>query len=445
MVALDLRLRVTSPELLALPWSEPLGEWDPTLVALRDILVGPSRHLVRFVEADGRLWALKELPERLARREYTVLRELERRNLAAVRVAGVVVRAGDDAAVLVTHYLERSWQYRRLLMRVPASMRVHRARLLDAVAVLLVDLHRNGIYWGDCSLANSLFMRDGQTIQAWLVDAETAEVHPQLTDGQRRHDLDITVENVAGGLLDVAARREEPAEAFPGIFDEARGVADRYDQLWGLLHDEPILGLEDRYEIEARLRKLNEIGFAVDEVRLEPAGASADGSGDDGSEHGSSHGRGQSSDRGEQLRMKVAVAGRSFHSEQLRSLTGMEVGEGQATILLNDLRAYHTQMQQEAGRHVPDGVAARHWMAEVFLPGAERAHEALHGVGDRTQAYCDLLEVRWLLSEAAGYDIGDRTALEALDERDTPGESAANLGFVDLATEELPAVPPDAE
>ena len=64
--ALDLRLRVTSPELLALPWREPLATWDPTTVAFRDIPVGPSRHLVRFVEADGRLWALKSLPHRVA-------------------------------------------------------------------------------------------------------------------------------------------------------------------------------------------------------------------------------------------------------------------------------------------------------------------------------------------------------------------------------------------
>jgi len=274
-------------------------------------------------------------------------------------------------------------------------------------------------------------MRDGQTIQAWLVDAETAEVHPELTDGQRRQDLDITVENVAGGLLDVAARREEPAEADAGIFDEARGVAERYGQLWGLLHDEPILGLEDHYEIEARLRKLNEIGFAVDEVRLEPAG------------EGDRAPTVEAARDGDRLRMKVAVAGRSFHSEQLRSLTGMEVGEGQATILLNDLRAYHTQMQQEVGRQVPEGIAARHWLAEIFVPGAERAFEAIHGVGDPTQAYCDLLEVRWLLSEAAGYDVGDGPALAALAERETPDESAANLGFVDMATEELSVVRPD--
>ena len=46
------------------------------------------------------------------------------------------------------------------------------------MASLLVDLHRNGVFWGDCSLANTLFSRDGQVLQAWLVDAETSEIHP---------------------------------------------------------------------------------------------------------------------------------------------------------------------------------------------------------------------------------------------------------------------------
>ena len=420
MAPLDLRLRVTSPELLGLPWHTPLEEWDPTSVDLRDIPVGPSRHLVRFVHADGRLWAVKALPRALALREYEVLRFLEDEGLAAVRPAGVVLQRTGDDAVLVTHYLEGSWQYRRLLMRVPASQTVHRGRLFDAMAVLLVELHRNGIYWGDCSLANTLFMRDGQSITAWLVDAETAEVHRRLSEGQRRMDLDVMVENVAGGLLDVAARREEPPEATAGILDEARSIVDRYEQLWALLHDEPIIGIEDHFEIEARLRRLNEIGFAPDEVRLE------------------------STDRSEQVRMRVTVAGRSFHAEQLARLTGLWVGEGQATILLNDLRSFHTRMQQESRTDIGEDLAARHWMLEVFEPGCRRAHEAVGGRGGAIQAYCDLLEVRWLLSEAAGYDVGDTPALEALAERRTPGDAAANLSFVETPTEELPRVPRDA-
>ncbi len=93
--------------------------------------------------------------------------------------------AGHDAAILATEYLAYSIQYRRLLMRFPLGPGPYRDRLLDAMASLLVDLHRAGVFWGDCSLANTLFRRDGDKIQAYLVDAETSEIHPSLSDGQR--------------------------------------------------------------------------------------------------------------------------------------------------------------------------------------------------------------------------------------------------------------------
>lgn len=427
MASLDLRLRVTSPGLLALPWRRPLGDWDVTAVPIRDIPVGPSRHLVRFVETDGRLWALKELPPRIAVREYDVLREMENRSLPAVRVTGVVTQEREGAAILVTEFLERSWQYRRLLMRIPASMATHRGRLFDALAALLVDLHRNGIYWGDCSLANTLFTRDGQIIQAWLVDAETAEFHPALSDGQREMDLEIMTENVAGGLLDVAARRDEPPEVSVQVIDEVASIVERYEQLWILLHDQPVVGLDDQHRIDSRLRRLNDLGFAVDEVRLETADA---------------HDRG-TDDPDDAVRMKVAVAGHRFHAVQMLALTGLDVGEGQATVLLNDLRDYRRHLQETSGMEVSEQLAARHWVMDRFTPGVERAHEAVGGRGDPIQAYCDLLEVRWLLSEEAGRDVGDEPALDVIAHRSTPGDSAASLSIVDLPTEEVPALTPE--
>ncbi|HEX3424597.1 MAG TPA: lipopolysaccharide kinase InaA family protein, partial [Acidimicrobiales bacterium] len=227
MERLDLRLRDASPGLLALPWLTPLEEWSAPEVPLRDIPVGPSRHLVRFVKTDGRLWALKQLPQRIALKEYAALRELEAKALPAVRPAGLVIQPYEDTAILITRYLERSWQYRRLLMRISPDMPKHRDRFLDALAGLLVDLHRNGVFWGDCSLANTLFSRDGQVLQAWLVDAETSEIHPALSDGQRQMDIDLMVENVAGGMLDLAMRLGQPPERFDAVIEEAASVANR--------------------------------------------------------------------------------------------------------------------------------------------------------------------------------------------------------------------------
>jgi Domain of unknown function (DUF4032)/Lipopolysaccharide kinase (Kdo/WaaP) family len=414
---IDLRLRAATPGLLSLPWLEPLAEWDVTEAPLRDIPVGPSRHLVRFVETDGGLWALKQEPRRIAEKEYGVLRDLEAKSLPSVRAAGLVVLPQEDIAILVTRYLERSWQYRRLLMRIPPEMRKHRERLLDAMASLLVDLHRNGVFWGDCSLANTLFSRDGQILQAWLVDAETSEVHPELSAGMRQHDIDILVENVAGGMLDLAARLNQPPEVQARLIEEAMSVATRYDALWDVLHAEPIFSFADRYKIESQIRKLHELGFAVDEVTL------------------------QSTDEGnEKVRLKVAVAARQYHATQLHELTGLDVGEGQARILLGDLRAYQRRLRRETKSAVPDDVAAQRWVQEVLRPGAARAHQAVGGRGDPIQEYCDLLEVRWLLSEQAGHDVGDGAALEALRRRSPPPESAATMAIAEEPTAQMPVL-----
>jgi hypothetical protein len=72
----------------------------------------------------------------------------------------------------------------------------------------------------------------------------------------------------------------------------------------------------------------------------------------------------------------------------------------------------------------------------------ERAHAAVGGLGDPVQTYCDLLEVRWLLSEQAGMDVGDAVALEALAQRQVPPESAAKMAIAEASTSQLPALTP---
>jgi hypothetical protein len=412
----ELRLRAPTPGLLALPWDLPLAEWTVPEVPLRDIAVGPSRHLVKFVDCDGALWALKDMPPRIAAKEYAVLRKLEELGLPAVRGAGLVNQPDIGSALLLTRYLEGSWQYRRLFRRLPPDQNKHRARLFDAMASLLVELHRHGVFWGDCSLANTLFSRDGQVLQAWLVDAETSEVHPTLSDGQREHDLQILVENVAAGMLDLAAWLNRPPELAGTLIAEAKGIQLRYERLWDVLHSAPVFGFADRYRVEGTIRRLNELGFAVEEVSLQPVSAP------------------------DQLRVSVAVGDRRYHAEHLRQLTGMDVGEGQARILLGDLRTYQAQLCQEAGHDVDESTAARLWVMEVATPAMHRAHAAGGNAGSAIQAYCDLLEIRWLLSEHAGRDVGTETALAALARDAIPTDSAAKMAVAEIPTAPMPAI-----
>ena len=380
-----LRLR-RAGALLDLPWELPLEAW-PAGLQFRVLPVGPSRHLVRFLVVEGDLLALKEEPSEVAGREYDVLTHLEQVGLPAVTPIGLADQPATRSAILVTEYLAHSLQFRRLLSRFPLGPGPYRERLLDAMAWLLVDLHRGGVFWGDCSLANTLFRRDGDRIQAFLVDAETSEVHPSLSDGQRAYDLEILVENLGYGLADVAMLQDRP-EDMDGAVEAAERVRDRYLAIWRELHLEPRLPAGDRHAIRGQLRRLNDLGFAVDEIEVIPA------------------------DGGSAVQLRVTTTNRAFHAHELERLTGIRALEGQAKLLLNDMREHIAWLRLRTGRITPEEVGARRWRRHVLDPSLRLLRPA---VGDRDliQAYSDVLEHKWLLSERAGRDVGLKAAIDA--------------------------------
>ncbi len=384
-------MREGAADLLDLPWERPLATWtesDLSRFRIRELPVGPSRHLVRFLATDQRTYALKEEPVEAAAAEFAVLRHLERLGLPAVTAVGLAEAPDRQSTILVTEYLEFSIQYRRLLMRFPLGPGPYRDRLLDAMAWLLVDLHRVGVFWGDCSLANTLFRRDGDKIQAFLVDAETSEIHPSLSNGQRDYDLDILVENVAFGLADLGVMQGR-ADALDDAIEAAETVRSRYAAVWEELQLEPDLAPGDRHAVRARIRRLNELGFAVDEIALEPT------PGGDGA-----------------VRLRVAVANRRFHARELQRLTGLVALEGQARLLLNDLREYRTWLEVHEARGVSEREGADRWRREVLEPSLASLVPAIGPGRDPLQSYCDLLEEKWILSEAADQDVGLGAALD---------------------------------
>ena len=402
-----LRLRDEVAGLLDLPWERPLGQWAVDTHRFRELPVGPSRHLVRFMVSEGTIYALKEEPAEIAQKEYAVLRHLEDARLPGVRAVGLAERP-DGAAILVTEYLRHSMQYRRLLMRFRVMRRDDRDRLLDAMALLLVDLHRGGVYWGDCSLANTLFQPDGDRIQAYLVDAETSEVHPSLSDGQRRFDLDILVENVAFGLADLAAY--QGSEDIDDAIDAAESVRTRYEAVWTELHDEPDLIPGDRQAIRARLRRLNELGFSVD-VEVDPVGTLGS------------------------VRLRTSVTTRRYHANELERRTRLRALEGQARILLNDLNEYTAWLEFDEQRAISPEEAAERWLRGVYRPTQARIASAVGPERDLVQAYCDVLMHKWLLSEEAGHDIGLDAAIESYLAEGAPDpESAVTSADGILAT-----------
>ena len=365
---------------------------------------------MRFVVIDGTLYALKEEPLEIARREYDALLYLEHVGLPAVRPIGFAERTDEGTGILVTEFLRHSLQYRRLLMRVSLEPGGYRDRLLDAMAGLLVDLHRAGVYWGDCSLANTLFRRDGDTYAAYLVDAETSEVHPVLSDGQRAYDLDVLVENVAFGLADLAAFQGRP-ETMDEQIEAAEAVRTRYTLLWEELFRQVEIQPGDRFAIQVHVRRLNDLGFAVGEIELEPG---AEG----------------------RVHLRAAVTRRDFHAREMERRTGLVALEGQARLLLNDLREYRAWLEFYEQRRISSAEAARRWQAEVLGPALERLAPAIGPTRDALQAYCDLLEHKWLLSERLREDVGLDAALASYLAAGAPAPEARGAGeSLDLEAE----------
>ena len=183
--------------------------------------------------------------------------------------------------------------------------------MLDALAGLLVRLHLVGFYWGDCSLSNTLFRRDAGALSAYIIDVETGERHPSLSDGQRRHDLTIATENVAGDLADLQAGGRLADGIDP--IETALAIETTYDRLWNELTGTDEFDVNETFRIDNSLQRLHELGFDAAELELY---TTADGS---------------------KLRLIPRVVEHGFHGQRLKTLTGLETGENQARRLLNDI------------------------------------------------------------------------------------------------------------
>ncbi|MDF5757230.1 DUF4032 domain-containing protein [Spongiactinospora sp. TRM90649] len=368
----------SDPDLIRLPWDVPLEQWpEHRLVPLPR---GISRHVVRFVRVSGDVYAIKEISERYAKAEYRLLWDLARLDAPSVEPVAVVTgRTGADGepldSALVTRHLQFSLPYRAVMSGTlrPETL----TRLLDALAVLLVRLHLTGFFWGDCSLSNTLFRRDAGAFAAYLVDAETGELHPMISEGQRAHDIDIAHMNIFGEMLDL----EAGGLLHPSIDPEtiAGEICGRYTRLWKELTQDEIIEEVDWHRVEQRIRRLNLLGFDVAEMMVRRKAGTG------------------------RLIVRPKVVDAGHHQRRLIRLTGLDVEENQARRLLNDLDSFRVQ---NGLRHEDEAIVAHRWLAEVFQPTIEAIPAALRGKLEPAQLFHEVLDHRWFRSEAAGGDIG---------------------------------------
>jgi hypothetical protein len=379
--------------LLSLPWDRPLEEWEPELL-LEVPQRGISRHVVRFVACGGQVFALKEIAEPLARHEYGLLGEFEKEGLPTVSVLGICVdRPDGQEAILVTRYLEYSMSYRWLFSSPRGE---HSAeRLLDTMVELLVRLHLAGVFWGDCSLSNTLFRPDAGALAAYLVDAETTERHPTLSDGQRAYDVDLARERVGAELLDLQFGGLLPAGIDPIEMGESLPL--RYQALWDEVTAEEVFRVDElQFRVAERLQRLNDLGFDAGEVEI------------------------ITSPEGARMRVETRVAEPGQHRRELFRLTGLEVQERQARRLLNDIRAFRAQLEQRAGGTVSEAFAANRWLAEVYKPVVDAIPPDLAGRLAPAEVFHEVLEHRWFLSEQAQRDVGTVEAAQSYFENVLP-------------------------
>ena len=382
-----MRVQVASPaehaELLDFPIADRLATWADARVKIGTD--GAHRHVVRYLELADHLYVVKELPERLAEREYTLLRLLANASIPAVEPVAFVTERGDAAdgeGLLVTRHLDFSLPYRRLFVGRVGIPQL-RDQLIDALVGLLVRAHLVGFFWGDCSLSNTLFRRDAGALSAYIVDVETGEAHEQLSAGQRSFDLTVAQENFLGGLMDLQAAGKVPVEV--DAVTTAHALGERYERLWAEVTSTETFGPDERYRLAQRIARVNELGFDVVELEV-------------------------TSDRnGTRLRLTPRVVENGFHGPRLAALTGLKTQENQARRLLNDIRQFGAFQP----RPLPESVVAVRWLEQVFEPTIAAVPAELRDRLEPAELYHQILEHRWFLSEKRGFDVGMGEAMRS--------------------------------
>ncbi|MGN6125536.1 MAG: DUF4032 domain-containing protein [Humibacter sp.] len=384
--SLNITAATVDPALLDLPWDLPLDEWPNDHIAL--LPKGISRHLVRFANLSGYVIAIKETTGEMARREYDMLRTLQRVDVPCVDPVAVIEGRADESGkplkpVLVTRHLKFSLPYRALYSQ---TLRPDTAtRLVDALAVLLVRLHMAGFFWGDVSLSNTLFRRDAGAFAAYLVDAETGQLYEGgLSNGQRENDLEIARVNIAGELMDIAAggRLAEELDAV----EVAGGIITAYRSLWKELTGSESFSASERWRIAQRVRRLNELGFDIEELAI------------------------RTNEGGASVRIQPKVVDAGHHQRRLLRLTGLDAQENQARRLLNDLDSYAATVAKPG---MDEEALAHEWLLRVFEPVVRAIPADLRGKLEPAEVFHQLLDHRWYMSQEESRDVPLAEALSS--------------------------------
>jgi hypothetical protein len=190
---------------------------------------------------------------------------------------------------------------------------------------------------------------------------------------------------MAGELMDLQAAGVLDVDL--DIVTLADSLRSRYEALWAEVTSDELVPREESYRINARVRRLNELGFDVGEfaVRSEPNGL--------------------------RIHFDTQVVEAGHHQRRLFALTGLRVQENQARALLNDLARFKAKWEDGLGTPVAEDLAARRWLDEKFFGTLALVPPGLRPKLPDAELYHEIQEHRWLLSERHGHDVGRAAAV----------------------------------
>jgi len=401
-----------------LPWHFPLEDWPQHGVVPLLIRRGESRHPVIFVEREGVRYAIKETTPHMAEREIYNLHEIESRGIPALSPVGsVTVTAppvlldeqgpgglpqytSGDRGYTVTRLAPRVVPH-VLLFRLPFTRKT-KQRLLGAVAVLMVELHEHGVYWGDPSLANVLIRIDGKRVLAILADAETAELFSgPISEGLREQDLTLFGESLTWQAEDLRTAR--------GLSEDEELIDDRdfryFERRYRWLRQEHArLAASPPFmtflQVENLLEGLNRWGYSL------------------------------LSTGGHAMQKFTAVLP-GWYARRIHDLLGITVPRAYARRFYNTILGHQAIMSEKEGRDVDIEEAAKDWYTRYHLPTILLLRQHLTSGQDPMEAYFSIMRHKWKLSEKAGYEIPlDEAVLSWAMQQTERGK----LGSVDPAT-----------
>lgn len=354
-------------ELRPLPWHRPVAEWHTLGVPVLNIKKGLSRHVVIFVQAGRFSFGIKEISEEIAQKEIVHYEQLLLRSIHTLVPAGYVVREEEPLTVQtpVGVQYERNAVAHTVTLLVekvlPDSLlysrnfrKENRQKIWDAIVRLFVQLHGNGVYWGDASLANTLIKFEKQEepfagprtlLNAYLADAETVEIRPRLSRSLREADLNFFFESMewitedlrASGIVRDAMATEEDKEYIRG----------RYESL---------------YKAERKKRKFfQQTSFNMD------------------------------------------------------AFLGSIGDPGEVDLFLKHIEEHKWYIAERLQRDVPLAEATKDWYDTVFVPicglfREEHLWELFRGK-TAAQLYIEIMNNKYYLSEQAGKDVGMTAAM----------------------------------